>query len=161
MTFPHKTLIFVLLFSYSISKMAKKYTQTVIPIVENAQFSQMTMGELKKYVTQYFVENLKDKQVRNENKNIVIFLPKSGLKHITNSTNTGYIRLKAITIMDKMIQYAEYTNFKEPDEDDGKNILGYLHFKSKVNIEAKTYTFRIVVRLITTGKFYYDHSVKL
>ena len=60
--------------------MAKKYTQTVIPIVENAQFSQMTMGELKKYVTQYFVENLKDKQVRNENKNIVIFLPKSGLR---------------------------------------------------------------------------------
>ena len=60
-----------------------------------------------------------------------------------------------------MIKEAEYCNFKEPDSDDSKDILGYMNFKISIRINEELFTFRIVVRLTRNGKFFYDHSVKI
>ncbi len=66
------------------------------------------------------------------------------------------MKIKAVVVLKKMIETAIFLNFKDKDDNDSKDILGYFNFKSKVKVEDKIQIFRIVVRLTKSGKFYYD-----
>lgn len=133
-----------------------------IPTVDDSQFKGMKLGEVKQYVKTYYESNYKGKTVVNTDKQITVILGREGLHHVIFARNAGYVKLKALVVIDDMITNAEYCNFKIADEEDHKKrILGYLNFKSKAIIEGSAYWFRISIRLTNEGKFYYDHAVRI
>lgn len=121
----------------------------------------MTLSQLKKAIKDYYGKYVKGTSVVNKQKLITVDFPADSVKHVIYARKPGYTKLKAVFIIKEMIKNAEYLNFKEPDEDDGQNILGYFNFKAKAKIEGNVHWFRIVIRLTNNGKFYYDHSVKV
>ena len=137
------------------------YRQKEIPKVDENLFVNLKLGEIKKFVSDFFEKNIKNTKIENLHKGINVEIRKAGLRHILYARNAGYNKLKAVIIMKEMIRHATYCNFKEPDEDDEVNVLGYFNFKCKVNIENKIQFFRIAVRLTKDGKFYYDHAIKI
>ncbi len=138
-----------------------KYKQTYIPVVDDTQFKEMKLSELKEYVKTYFNENLRSKTATNFHKQITVQFSRKGLDHLLYARNAGYIKLKAVVVLKEMIENAVYLNFKNKDSDDVADIIGYFNFKCKVNVESNVQIFRIVIRLTKTGKFYYDHAVRV
>lgn len=138
-----------------------KYKQKYTPIAKDSLFKDKKLGELKEFIKDYFNKNLRGKSVKNLHKGVTVKISRTGLNHLLYARNIGYVKIKAVVVLDKMLKHAEYTNFKEKDENDSKDILGYLNFKCKVKIENKIQLFRLVVRLTTAGNFYYDHAVKI
>jgi hypothetical protein len=136
------------------------YKQKIIPVVDDVQFQGMRLGEVKLYVKQYFNLHLNGKSVINQSKGFSVKFQRNGLKHIIHARSGGFTKYKAILCMDEMVKYGEYTNFK-PETTTPSGIIGYLHLKSKVKIENKIHTFRIIVRMTKEGKFYYDHSIRI
>lgn len=130
-----------------------------IPTVDDLQFNGMKLGQIKQYVKSYYNSNYKGRTVVNEHKQITVHLGREGLHHVLYARKLGYTKLKALVVIADMIKEAIYCNFKNADENDSNDILGYLNFKSEVIIEGSVYWFRIAVRLTNAGKFYYDHSV--
>ncbi len=139
----------------------KKYKQTIIPNVEEKQFEGKKLGDIKRYVKDFYNKNFKGKSVKNKQKGITIKFSAKGLSHVLYARRAGYTKYKAITVLDEMLKYAEFLNFKSSDIDDPVIVLGYLNFKSKVIVENKMQYFKLVVRLTNTGNFFYDHSVKV
>ncbi len=137
------------------------YKQKTIPVVDDKQFAGMKLGKLKEYVKIYFNDNLRNMSVINQHKGISVKFSRKGFDHLIHARNVGYVKLKAVIVLKEMVENAVYLNFKDKDEDDTKDILGYFNFKSKVKVESKIQTFRIVIRLTKSGKFYYDHAVKV
>ncbi len=132
-----------------------------IPKVENKQFEGMKMGVLKKYVKAFYINNFKTKTIRNKNKEIDIKFSSVGIKHLLHARKSGYIKLKAVTVLDEMIENAIFLNFKNPDSNDTTGIIGYMNFEVFVSIEGQNHYFKVVTRLTKDGNFYYDHSVKV
>lgn len=137
------------------------YKQPSVPVVDDKQFEGMALGKIKTYVSDFFDKNLRDTQVKNLHKGITIDMRKAGLRHVIHARNPGYVKMKAVMVVKEMLRNAVYCNFGEPDANDAANVMGYFNFKCKVNVEGKDHVFRIVVRLTTDGKFYYDHAVKV
>jgi len=138
-----------------------KYKQKIIPIVDDDQFIGMTLGQLKDYIKTYYNTNLKGSTIINKHKGISIQFGREGIRHLLYARKIGYTKLKAVVVLNQLMINSVYCNFKEPDITDTKEILGYLNFKAKVCIEDKIHLFRIVVRLTISGKFYYDHAVRV
>ena len=139
----------------------KKYKQTIIPTVEDKQFEGLKLGQIKKFVRNYFNENIRNKTVKNKHKGITVMFTRKGLDHVIHARNAGYVKYKAIICLPKMVKNAVYLNFKDKDEDDVLDILGYLNFKCNVKVENRIQIFKIVIRLTNEGVFFYDHSVKV
>jgi hypothetical protein len=137
-----------------------KYKQTVIPKFGN-QWDSFSQADLKKVAQKFFQEKLKGKTVKNIDTGVHIQLAQSGVKHALNYGQRDYIKFKVIGILDELLKYAEFKNFKKPDLNDGQNILGYMNFEAIGNVESKNYKFRIVVRITNEGKFYYHHAKKI
>ena len=116
---------------------------------------------LKKIVKQYYDENLKGQTVVNRDKGITVIFSNVGRNHVLYARRPGFEKLVAIFKLSELVANAVFTNFKGPDKDDFSNIIGYMNFKSKANINGTTQVFRIVVRISKEGKFFYDHSVRV
>ena len=123
-----------------------KYKQTVIPEVDDKQFTGMRLGELKKFVKKFYNQKLKGKIVVNQHKGVTIKFGREGIRHLLYARRAGYVKLKAVVSLSEMLQYAGYSNFQNADDDDPPEILGYLNFKVKAKVEGKTQTFRIVIK---------------
>ncbi len=130
-------------------------------IVPTQIWNNLALGELKKTAQEFYKENFKGKKVKNKDRGIIIEMTSTGIRHVLHARNVGYVKLKAIYVLDKMLEQAEFTNFKDRDADDFKEIIGYMNFKVSVMIEENLHKFRIVVRITKDGKFYYDHAVKV
>ena len=116
---------------------------------------------LKQEMKSFYNAQLKGKTVKNKQKGISILFSSVGRNHILYARAVGFEKLIAITKLAEMVREAEYCNFKEADENDSRDILGYMNFKVSVCINDEICHFRIVVRLTKNGKFFYDHSVKI
>ncbi len=136
--------------------------QKYIPKVNDKQFEGMTLGNLKIYVKNHYNTNFKGKSVVNGHKNIVISFRSDGVRHVIYARNAGYVKLKAIVALDQMIKHAVFCNWKYGTTTDLKQgIIGFLHFKAKINIENKDHMFRLVICLDKNGVFFYDHCVRV
>ena len=133
----------------------------MITISRKKVTSSVEITKLKKEMKSFYNTHLKGKTVKNKDKGISIILSSVGRNHVLYARAAGFEKLIAIKKLHEMVREAEYCNFKEPDADDGKDILGYMNFKVNVCINGETLLFRIVVRLTKNGKFFYDHSVRI
>ena len=118
------------------------------------------LAKLRKVVLQYYNQKLKGKSVINIEKGITVLFSNAGGRHVVYARKVGFEKLIAITKLPEMIRYATFSNFKGPDKNDAKNILGYMNFKVPVTINEQKQWFRIVIRITTNGKFFYDHAVR-
>jgi len=95
-----------------------------VPTVDDSQFKGMKLGEIKQYVKTYYETNLKGKSVTNQNKGITVILSREGLHHVLYARRLGYIKAKALIVIDKMIKEAVYCNFKNADANDPVHVVG-------------------------------------
>lgn len=138
----------------------RRYKQVDIPQASN-KWNNLKLGELKKAAQSFYLSEIEGKSCLNKSTGVTISFPKSGIKHVLNFGNAGYVKFKFIEVLKKAIEVAEFKNFKLPDDDDGNNIIGYMNFNVKVKVEDKIENFRAVIRVTNDGKFYYNHSVKI
>ncbi len=121
----------------------------------------LKLGQLKKLCYSFFKEKLNGTSVKNKQKGITVAFNMRGVNHLLYARNAGYVKLKDVFILKELIQNAVFCNFKNPDANDSPDIIGYLNFKSKAKIEGSMQTFRVVIRLTSRGRFFYDHSVRV
>lgn len=109
--------------------------------IDDDFINSLSLGALKKYVLDYFNINFHNTEVINKHKGITISLRKSGVRHVIYARNAGYIKLKAILVIDEIIKNAIFMNFKNPDIEESVDIIGYMNFKSKIQIEGRYHFF--------------------
>ena len=119
------------------------------------------ISRLKTEMKSFYNTRLKGKTVKNKDKGISIVFSSVGRNHVLYARAAGFEKLIVIKKLPDMVREAEYCNFKEPDGNESKDILGYMNFKVNISINDEIFLFRIVVRLTKNGKFFYDHSVRI
>ena len=132
-----------------------KIVEVKVPL-EKASTS---LAELKLQVKKYYNDVLHGTSVVNKDKGITVTFSSVGRNHVLYARNAGFEKLVAIFKLPEIVSTATFLNFKNADENDHHSVVGYMNFKSMVSINGKAFQFRMVVRISTNGKFYYDHSV--
>ncbi|MDR0728599.1 MAG: hypothetical protein LBF19_00520 [Prevotellaceae bacterium] len=133
-----------------------------IKIVIQKVTSQEDIARLREEMKSYYNARLKGKTIVNRQKGISVIFSSTGRQHVLYARKVAFEKLIAITKLDEMVEYALFTNFKNPDpDDDPQNIIGYMNFMVPVSINNALHRFRLVVRITKDGKFYYDHAVKI
>ena len=84
---------------------------------------------------------------------------------VTSARKTAYgeaiyfKKAAAILILPDIIKYAQYNNWGDRKPKDGPNILGYLYFKCRCEIDGKIENIRLAVQFQKGGKYYYNIEV--
>lgn len=136
--------------------MKKKYG--FIPEI-NSELNGLSKAELRRYILKYYKEHLKGTEVVNKDTGITIhFSMTSGRK--TAMGEAMYQRkAEIIRILPDLVRYALYNNFGNPKEKDSPDIIGYLNFKGRCQIDGKTENVRIAVQFQRQARFYYNIEV--
>jgi hypothetical protein len=129
------------------------------PVIIN--YEPVGIQKLKLLAKQFYNEKLHGLKVINMDKGITALFSSVGRNHVLYARNAGFEKLIAIFKLPEIVQNAKFTNFKNPDARDAKNVIGFMNFKCPVKINGVMQYFRVVVRISTDGKFFYDHSVKV
>ena len=128
-------------------------------IITNKDWDKYSLSQLKQAVKVFYAENLSGKSIKNKQKGITVVFANTGLRHLLHARTSGYVKLKAISVLPSLIEQAKYSNFKAAVGEESKRIVGYFNFTSKVFCEGKMHNIHITIRLTNNGKFYYDHSL--
>jgi hypothetical protein len=99
--------------------------------------------------------------VKNKDKGITVRFSSVGRNHVLYARSAGFEKLAAIFALTDMVENAKFTNFKNPDPRDSLQVLGFMNFKCAVAVNGRQLHFRVVVRVATSGNFFYDLSVKV
>jgi len=142
---------------------SQKYKQTVIPTVSTDDWKDLTIKESRaKTFEHYHTHYLgKEKRVKNKDIGITVEFEKQGAR---KTAHGGYVypeKMCLIQVLDKLIRYAEYSNWGERKEKDPAKIIGYLNFNAKVKIDGKMEYVHLVVRVSNDGKFHYSMEINI
>jgi hypothetical protein len=137
----------------------KKYKQTVIPETSTKEWLPLTRMELRaklfnEYRTRYY-----GKKVINQSLGITVGFELEGARKTSHGSAAYSKKACLITVLDKLIRYAEFTNWGEPKATDPSYVIGFLNFKAKVKIDGKLELVHLVIRVRNTGKFHYVMEV--
>ncbi|MDR1406334.1 MAG: hypothetical protein LBI89_03935 [Prevotellaceae bacterium] len=134
----------------------KKYRQTVIPEASTKEWSGLTLFSARKKMFDYYKNYYTGVKVINKDIGITVEFERAGNK---KTSYGGYLYPKKaclVAILDKLIRYAEYSNWGERKEKDESFVIGYLNFKVKVRIDGIVEYVHLVIRVRNTGKFQYS-----
>lgn len=139
----------------------KKYKQKIIPSVNTPEkFTDKSRKELELFVSSVYNNRIRGKSVVNKCLGYEITFSGRGLRKITKGSTLYPYKAIAVTIIDKLLEVAEYSNFGNPKDSDSKEIAGYLNFKVKCKIDGKTTHLRISTTLYkNSGKIYWNHEI--
>lgn len=124
-------------------------------------YAGLKLKDLRKSAETYYKANLTGTMVMNVATGVVITFANSGLRHVLYGRTGGNEKYYAVFAVKALVAGAEFSNFKNRDKDDAPPTLGYMHLKAKLTIDSKVYPYRIVIRIMKNGKYYYDHSVRI
>lgn len=68
-------------------------------------------------------------------------------------------KAEIIRILPKLVKYALYNNFGQPKEKDSPEVIGYLNFKGRCNINGKPKISELPFSFKKQAKFYYNIEV--
>ncbi|MDR1406335.1 MAG: hypothetical protein LBI89_03940 [Prevotellaceae bacterium] len=139
----------------------KKYRQTVIPEASTKAWSGLSKYATQKKVFDYYKANylLNGKHVINQDLGISVAFERKGAE---KTSFGGFIYSKKaclVEILDKVIRYAEYSNWGDRKPQDIPTVLGYLNFKVKVRIDGIMEHVHLVIRVNNSGKFHYSMDI--
>jgi len=131
--------------------MEKKYKQEVVPEV------QMVKGRnLSRFMRTYYSEHIQGQIVTNKDLGIPIKFTAEGKAEIAHGGSMSSNKASVVQCLLEVAEVAEFNNWHTRDDDDPKNVVGYLNFKAKVKIGESTKNVRFSVVMKTDGCFYYN-----
>jgi len=139
----------------------KKYKQKFLPSVNTPdRFNTKTRAELEAYVSEYYKKHVQGRSVINKHLGYTVSMSGKGLRKITRGSALYPYKAIAVKIIDKLIEYAEYSSFGPRKNTDPVEVAGYLNFKVKCLIDGKREHLRIATILYKdSGKIYFNHEV--
>jgi len=139
----------------------QKYKQTVIPEVSMGKWKELHKGEASDKMLNHYRTHYVGKRVINQHLGIAVEFNMKGAGKTTKGGPIYHEKKCLIEILDKMIEYAEYSNWGDRKESDPPHVIGYFNFKVKVKIDGKQEHVHLVVRLTKDGKFHYTYEVNV
>ena len=128
-----------------IKKINKKYGLNApsVPEVSTERFKQMSVRELRVFTLKYYELFLKGDSVTIE-KHLkeVVFISSAGRK-IARGEAMYSAKAAVIAHLKTLIKNSTYNNWGDRKDSDGKDVLGYLNFKSKLTIDGEKRHVRI------------------
>ena len=116
-----------------------------VPEVSTERFKQMKVSELRAFTLDYYLSHLKGKKVAIKNHlKEVIFTTKAGRK-IAKGEAMYSEKAAVIEHLEELIKNSTYNNWGDRKDSDGKDVLGYLNFKSKITIDGEKRHLRIAI----------------
>jgi hypothetical protein len=114
-----------------------------VPEVSTERFKQMSVRELRVFTLKYYELFLKGDSVTIE-KHLkeVVFISSAGRK-IARGEAMYSAKAAVIAHLKTLIKNSTYNNWGDRKDSDGKDILGYLNFKSKLTIDGEKRHVRI------------------
>lgn len=134
----------------------KKYKQTVIPEVSTKEWRGLTLFNVRKKMFDFYKKHYTGLKVINKDIGITVEFERAGNK---KTSYGGFLYPKKaclVEVLDKLIRYAEYSNWGDKKEKDEPYVIGYLNFKIKVRIDGIIEYAHLVIRVRNTGKFQYS-----
>lgn len=122
-------------------------------------FQNITLKKLKVFAEAYYEKNYKGKKVKNTETGFEIIFASSGIRKVTRGSALYYKKGAALIVLRDLIKTAKFSNFGIRKPKDEPSLIGYLNFKSKAKIDGKIEHFHIVVKLNSSGKFFYTHEI--
>jgi len=137
----------------------KKYKQTIVPEVSVGDWGKLPVFQSRKRMFDYYRNNYVGKYVKNQHLGITVEFDVVGGRKTTHGGSIYPKKKCLIEILDKTIEYAEYSNWGERKETDPPHVIGYLNFKVKIKIDQQIEHIHLVIRLTNDGKFHYYMEV--
>ena len=128
-----------------IKKINKKYGLNApsVPEVSTERFKQMKVSELRAFTLRYYNLFLKgDSETIERHLKEVVFTNKAGRK-IALGEAMYSAKATVIAHLKTLIKNSTYNNWGDRKGSDGKDVLGYLNFKSKLTIDGEKRHVRI------------------
>jgi hypothetical protein len=140
-----------------------KYKQPVIPEASTAAWSGLPVLETRrKMFSHYEVRYFEKAEIVNEHLGITVGFNRISMKKGCFGGRMYPKKACLVEVLDKLIQYAEYTCWGDRKVKDEPHVTGYLNFKVKVRIDGKQEHVHLVIRARNDGKFYcYSHEVNV
>jgi len=133
--------------------------QKKIPFINTKNWDNITVQEAEKKAFSIYQEIYQNKkEVLNIHKKILIKFIRDGGRKLTYGGKAYIEKFVLIEILEDVIKYAIYCNYKKRKPKDKKTVIGYYNFKCKVKINNKIINIRINIQLRTDGNFYYNHD---
>ena len=132
-----------------------KYKQAYIPSISTDK----TIKDGKKFIKEYYTQNLQGKCVVNQHLGIKIYFTSVGKAELTHGRALYGKKVVIVKCLSELLKVAEYNNFGIRKDSDPPSFFGYLNFKAKVEIDGKIENVRINVLMKKDGKAYYSHEV--
>ncbi|GIZ16208.1 hypothetical protein RCZ15_25070 [Capnocytophaga catalasegens] len=122
------------------------------PQLSTEDFKKMSVKELRAFTLQYYLENLKGKKaVIKKYLKEVVFTTVAG-KKIAKGEAMYSAKAVAVTHLQELIENSTYNNWGDRKKTDGKDVLGYLNFKSKFILDGEKKHLRISLVLYKDRK---------
>jgi hypothetical protein len=139
----------------------KKYRQNVIPEASTEGWTGLKEYELRRKVFKTYQSNFSGKKIFNESLGITIEFERAGARKTSHGSSISPQKACIVPILDRLLRFAEYSNWGNRKSTDPDYIIGFLNFKVKVKIDGKTKYIHLVVRVRNTGKFHYSLEVNI
>jgi hypothetical protein len=136
-----------------------KYKQTVIPETSTKDWVTLTKKELREKLYSEYRSRYYGKKVINQSLGITVEFEQEGTRKTSYGGAAYSKKACLITVLDKLIRYAEYSNWGDRKESDNSHVIGYLNFKAKVKIDEKIEHVHLVIRVRNTGRFHYSMEI--
>jgi hypothetical protein len=136
-----------------------KYKQTVIPETSTKDWITLTKNEVRERLYNEYRERYYGKKIINQSLGITVEFEYAGARKTSHGSAVYSKKACLITVLDKLIRYAEYSNWGDRKNTDDPHVIGYLNFKVKVKIDEKVEHVHLVIRVRNTGRFHYAMEV--
>ena len=126
-----------------------------------SELGRLTKMELRKYVLEYYKNNLKGKEVINTDTGITIHFSMTSGRKTAMGEAMYQKKAEMIRILPELVKYALYNNFGKRKPDESEEIIGYLNFKGRCKLDGRIQNVRIAVQFQRSAKFYYNIEVNM
>ncbi|MCL2414997.1 MAG: hypothetical protein FWC94_07120 [Bacteroidales bacterium] len=141
---------------------SKPYKQTVIPEVSTENWKNMPIKAFHEKVSNYYRMHYQGKcRIINQHLGIAVEFDRSGANKTSHGGHLYAKKACLLEVLDKVIRYAEYSNWGERKITDSPTVIGYLNFKVKVKIDGKIEHVHLIIRVTNNGKFHYSMEVNI
>jgi len=115
----------------------------------------MKIQDVKKYMKQYYSENIEGKKIINKDKGITIHFNANGRNKTLNwLTKREAIVLKNIV---KLLETAKFSNIKPPkSKHEKQGVLFFMNFQIKCIVDNVHNGFHVAIKITKQGLFQYD-----
>ncbi|MCZ2393282.1 MAG: hypothetical protein LC105_05460 [Chitinophagales bacterium] len=127
--------------------------------IDTSFYSSLSISQLRRIARDEYNLFVKGKTVKNKDLNIEINLTNIGGRKTSYGGLIYPKKVALIKYIPTILNTAKYSNFGNRKKIDKEYVVGYLNFKSPIEIDSKKEYLHIVIQMRKDGKFYYSIDV--